>query len=382
MKTKFSLLLVALFFLVGCAGTGSPKKEAQDAGKRAKIQQEKADKAFDELDRGFDESGEIKEPELTGSPDAAPSPQSLPENVDYSSSRYLKATGMGQSDAEARRMAKAELSNIFESKISSEVLTSAKAFTDISGGEKFKKSIEHNISVISAVQLKGVQIGKTWYDKKSRVYYAEAVLDRYKAREQWNGDIEKIDTVIKAEFKNFSNLPSPVSHLIPIRKILKLWIEKEVLVSRLKVIGFPEPGFSDYNIKNLIEMIPQIRSKIRIYIAMEGDYARQIENAISRTLTGEGFNISNMRNGADVLVAGRVETEPVRLNNPDFKFVRARVSLAVTDLSSGTKVGDVSSNVRKGHISIKEAEHKAIQSVSKSVSKELIKQFSFEGLID
>ena len=70
------------------------------------------------------------------------------------------------------------------------------------------------------------------------------------------------------------------------------------------------------------------------------------------------------------------------LNNPDFKFARARVSLAVMDLISGAKVGDASSQVRKGHINLKEAEYKAVQAVSKTAAEELMKQFGFEGLIE
>ncbi len=385
MKVKLCILLTVLTILTGCLSGGSSAKKGSDArAARTTIQQEQADKAFRELEGGFDGTGELEEPKKSVPPKPRESRLSPPppsETKDYSSSRYLKATGIGQSDAEARRVAKSELSNIFESKISSEVMTSAKAITDSSGGESFKKSIEQNIRVMSAVALEGVEIGNTWFDEKSRAYYAEAVLDKYKARELWEDDIKRIDTLINAEYKNLSRLPSQVAKIAPIKKIFKLWLEKEVIVSRLKVIGFSAPGGSDDRISSLVELVTEIRSGMRIYIDIKGDDAAYVAKDISKVLTGEGFNISRMKNDADVLVAGRVATEPVNLNNPDFKFARARVSLTVTDLRTGNKVGDVSKNMRKGHVSMKEAEHKAIQSIAKAAADEFLKMFGFDGLM-
>ncbi len=71
----------------------------------------------------------------------------------FSSSKYLTAKGIGQSEPEARKQALAELSNIFESKVYNDTYTHAKLVVDSSKGEHVNRRIESNIRVVSSVQL-------------------------------------------------------------------------------------------------------------------------------------------------------------------------------------------------------------------------------------
>lgn len=296
------------------------------------------------------------------------------ESSNFPSSKYLTATGIGQSDSEARRQAVAELSNIFESKVFNDTYTHAKLVMDSAKGESVNRRIESNIRVVSSVRLEGVRIGKTW--QKGSEYYALAVLDRLKAREKWSGEIEKIDTKIEAELKALDTLQSKVLKLMPLNRILKLWIEKEILISRLRVIGFTDVNFAEYDIKSVIEMIPAIKATIRIYVEITGSHAGDVANQVARTLNNEGFIFSNSKADADALITGKVKIEPVNLNRQDFKFARAKVALSIIDSQTGSQIGAIVENTRAGHMNFDEAAHKAVKKVSTVVSEKLVEYFA------
>jgi len=369
----FSVLLI-LGWLWGCSGLDASRGMDGDTRARAEIQEENARRAHAELDGKND--GPPSSDEQALSQQANEMAVARPETSGKPSSQYIKAIGIGESDAEARKMAKAELSHIFQASISSQVLTNAKLYTDESGGEKFQKNVESKIQIVSGIQLRGVHIGRTWYDEKSRAYYAEAVLDRYRARDEWVEDIEDIDLKIQTEFKHIPFLKSPLSRLKPVQRILKLWIERDIIAGRLQVIGFSEPEADAYDLRSLFDMIAQIKTEMRIYISISGEYSKDVEGDIAAELTGEGFSLSPIKEGADVLVAGTLSTEALALDKPDWKFVRAKVVIDIIDLTSGISVGEVSHQTRKGRLDQKEAEYKAVKSASGAVSEKLVDFFS------
>lgn len=373
-KWFFVLLIVGCFW--SCSGLDARSGMDGDTRARAEIQKENARKAHEELDGGAGNAQPAEDKALSRQADEMAATASQSGIAGDASNRYIKAVGIGESDAEARKMAKAELSHMFESNISSQVLTSAKLYTDEFGGEKFQKSVESKIQIISGVQLRGVQVGRTWYDEKSRSYYAEALLDRYRAREEWVEDIEAIDLKIQTEFKHIPLLKSPISRLKPVQRILKLWIERDIIAGRLKVIGFSEPDADTYDLQTLFDMIAQIKAEMRIYVFISGEYSKDVEDAIAAELTGEGFSLSPIKEGADVLVAGSLTTELLALDKPDWKFVRAKVVVEIIDLASGIRVGEVSHQARKGRLDQKEAEYNAVRSASQAVSEKLVDFFS------
>jgi hypothetical protein len=150
MNIKRFSLMISLIFLSACV-TAPPAK----TGRSVESQHDRARSAFDELDdkpakpssrpapvkvRPSEDETSVSpsKPEVSR-PDIPPTPK------DFSSSRFLTAKGYGQSKPESINNAKAELSNIFEAKISSDVTTRVKAVTDSVKGDSFNKSIQSQI---------------------------------------------------------------------------------------------------------------------------------------------------------------------------------------------------------------------------------------------
>jgi hypothetical protein len=113
-----------------------------------------------------------------------------PSPADYPESSFFQAEGIGQSEREAGNEALAEMARIFESEVFSDTYDRASSYIDAAGDETYRARIESNIRVVSAVKLEGVRIIRTWFDNEKGNYHALAVLDRYKAKEDWQNGIE------------------------------------------------------------------------------------------------------------------------------------------------------------------------------------------------
>ena len=106
MNNKYRLLLILTIFFSSCVGTAAvPKKPVADTPVGVKA---------------------------------------------YTPSKYLTAEGLGQSESEARERAKAELSGIFEAKVSSEVINRVRSVVNSKDEETVTRDDEQNIRILSS----------------------------------------------------------------------------------------------------------------------------------------------------------------------------------------------------------------------------------------
>ncbi len=370
MKYRLFILLILIFFLAGCVTAPAKKSRSH------KQQQNSASTAFDELD------GRQTAPQKQAQPPVyskktqqavAPTPTTSynePEaTIDLASSRYLTAKGYGASKPEAIRQAKAELSNIFEAKISSEVKSKVRQVSDSIKGPSFKKSIQSKIRVESSIELEGVITGPV--KREQGEYVAVVALDKYKAKEDWGNDINKLNAKIDVLLKKSSSAKSKILKLIPLKKILGLWVEKEVLISRLRVLGFSSE-FPQKDLKPILINISNLKSSMLIDLDVSGAHAQTVRDSIAETLTDRGFKIGDYESDADILVTASVTIKKVKNNNPRFKFSRARVSLTILDSSTNNQVGQITADARGAGLNYDEAARKAVGKVTKKVWKKLV----------
>jgi hypothetical protein len=293
--------------------------------------------------------------------------------MEFPQSRYLTATGSGESKSEAKRNAKSEISNIFEAKISSDLTSNTTAIVDTKRGDSMKKIVRRNINVQSSVRLKGLFIGKTW--KQGSEHFAVAVLEKSKAKDGWLSEIEKVDNKIDAQFKVVEKQVSKVTKLKPLKTIVNLWLKKQAIISRLRVIGYAAPSANKHDIKSVFEKIPAIKSDIKVYVSVKGVRGREITDIIAKYLTKANFKFTGFSKRADVLILGKSKAERVRNNNMDFVFARAKLFLSLIDVKTGVKIGEIVEDRRKGALNINEAVHKAIKGVSKKAALKVVEYF-------
>ncbi|MFA6008595.1 MAG: hypothetical protein WC799_01330 [Desulfobacteraceae bacterium] len=383
MKKHLIFILLSFFVFSSCVSAPVQKKETRTV----KSQHERAKSAFNELD----DKPSIEEPivEETPEPVVAPKKTTRPkivekaspppkvsaaeEPIDFSSSRFLTAKGYGSSKPESIIHAKAELSNIFQAKISSDVTSKIKQVTDSIKGDSYTKSLQSQIQVVSDIELEGLQIGET---QKERSEYVTTVgLDKIKAKEKWERDIKKVDTEIDILINKSNAARSKILKLLPLKKVLGLWVEREVTISRLRVIGFASE-FERKDLKNILQTIADIKSEMLIDIDISGSQGPALRDKVAEILTDNGFKIGDFESKSDVSISGSVKIDEVKNNNPRFKFARATVSLNINDSNSKSQVGQVSENDRGAGLNYEEATHLSIKKVSEKVSDKLIQYFN------
>jgi hypothetical protein len=338
MKYIFYLLFAIFFIISGCAGKVWTKDDVGD---------------------------QVKGPS-----------RQMSQISEFPSSKYLRATASGQSDKEARSQAKAELSNIFESQVFSHTINKVKSVTHSGEEEKVSRDAEQNVRVLSSVDLKGLEIGKVWFEEKEKLYYALAVLDRHKARENWQRESEGIDSKIGAAYKARHSLKSSFTKLQALRKMNLLWIEKEVIVSRLRVLGFQDVSTEDYDIKKIFSEIEEIKANLLIYVKInEGDYGRVVSETLSEKLSNEGYVLTDDKGRANIMLRGSVNVKPLELDNADWQFARAMAVISIIDTDSGLTVGEISDNKRAAHINLSEASIKSVKGVASLISDKVLQYF-------
>ncbi len=294
---------------------------------------------------------------------------------EFPAERYLTATGIGETEAEARRAAVAEMSQIFESKVLAETFASAQSIIGESNQESFTKEVESSVRMVSAVELKGVRIGKTWKAESGGPYYALAVLDKLQARRSWDGEIETLETAMEGTKSALAAAHSDFRKLQAQNQMMTLWLQRESIRSRLRVIGFAGMREDEDDIRKIAKTAAEIRERLKIFIAVDGEKGDVVENVLGRRLTENGYNLVLNETEADILLQGDLRLENVNLQNPQVRFVRAMVHLRLLDRAENREMGDVTEDVRKGHVDRSEAARNAVESVAEMAADKMIAFF-------
>lgn len=298
-------------------------------------------------------------------------------NIDlkYPEEEYLSTTGIGRSEKLARENAIAEMSNYFESKVTSDISNKVKSIVT-SGGERVTRKSEQQLRIISSVELKGVEITGTWYDQSQMFYYAVAALHKKRARNNWQREIDLLDNMIEAKLSSTDILKSPFAKLSPLKEAEKMWIKRATIVSRLNVLGYADRSKPDYEIKKLISQIAKIKASIKIKVNIKGhENASDVADLISEMLTKKDYLLTK-GTGANIYINGNVRVKSVNLNSTDWKFSRATISISIVDAITGSTIAELSENKRQGHSTYEEAGHKAVKKASQLIKEKLSKFFN------
>jgi len=301
-----------------------------------------------------------------------PSTPSLGEqSFDFPETRFLTAKGGGDTEADARRQALAELSSIFESSIQSQTTSLATSSLGPDNVELFEKTIKSRIQVISSVRLEGAKIGTTWQDAATGNFHALAVLDRMDAGRNWSNEMERLDNRLRAEAFALETITGQLSRMAALNRIISMAIERHSLESRMMVIDYPTSKL-ELDLSPIFLELAAIQSKLRFYIDITGEHGTIAGKILSQALSQNRILITLDMDKADAWVMGRVEVTPMSLANPKIVFVRAAGNVEVFETDSHDLFTDITENLRKGHVDQNEATHKAVMAISQRISQRLL----------
>lgn len=283
------------------------------------------------------------------------------------------AKGYGQSRPEAIRRAKAELSNIFQSRIESDVSSITRVTTDSAHGSALTKSVRSKIRVASSVELEGVEVGEV--TKKGREYMAVVAINRARSAQKWRRSLAKINTRIRVEEKAAQASPGKLTTLKHLNNAMVLFIERETLISRLRVIGAPAKNDHPGSFESLVSRLQAVKTNFRISFETRAN-GQGLTHTLAQELTKAGFFVGGSKNTSDAILRVSLTLSPVKNNNPHFKFMRAVADVSIIDPTSRKIVGHLNESQRGAHLSIEEAGVKAVKKLSGTLSEKIVAYFN------
>ncbi|GHV80304.1 hypothetical protein AGMMS49944_20950 [Spirochaetia bacterium] len=341
-KSEIRALVCALVFLSGCAGT--PPADTREAEAVAA-----ANAAL-------------------GAMNGQPLWVNTPEAV-YPRNAFVSAVGSGNNRDQAEKSAFAALSSVFRQTLRADQ-TIATSFQEAVKNGAAASWIE-NTSVDSAIRtstsmdLVGAEIREVWSDGK--IFYAVAVMEKagtapvYTRMIQDNQKI--IDTLIAVPASDRNSMDS----LARFQFAATLAELNKVFANVLSVIGAPVPAGlkapEDFRLEaaNIMKTIP-------VSVTVQNDRDGRIRAAFTSALSAAGFRAGDTNSRYQL--QARLSFTEVQLPGQTNKFTRYVIDGNFTNTSTGAVLFPYNINGREGHITLPEAENRAVKAAEDKIKGE------------
>jgi hypothetical protein len=290
--------------------------------------------------------------------------------------------GYGPDRQSAENHARSEVAKIFHSEIESQTEVYQEYLQTASkGGSVETESVDiEQISRVSTQKvLSGVRISQVYHETKpDRLFYALAVLDRGQSAAILRQIIQGLDREIQ---RLMAMAAEENDELITI-KYLKHAIEKHILRelynTELRIVsrwgrGLPPPiPFSEIT-RRLDGLL--LRDFL-IGLSVTGTRSEEIIEALLEGLNRQGFSVSDDLGKADIWVRGVVEIEPLDRGATEWKYVQWRVHFDLIDQKGGAVFGSVNQTGREGHISLLQAETRAVRKIRRTLTTDIPREMT------
>ena len=378
-----------LLILMGCAAQPQPRDQMSEA----EIQS-RSDRAFADL--AAEESGSASrqpEPSTTGparvgtitgeSTASAPVIEGdRPDWIDgpgsrFPHDRYLTAVGYAADRSTAEDRARAEIAKIFYSDIRSSNQTYQEILETTTGG-KTSSTESVNFEEITRVStdkiLSGVRIAQIYQASgPDQQFYALAVLDRYQAEQILTNKIKGLDRDIAGLYSQALEQGDRLTQVQYLQRTIQKHILRQAYNTELRIVSAggsgiaPSVSFSE--IKTRLSDV--LLRDFFIALTIKGSRAVEIQQSLIEALNQKGFSISEEIDNANVLARGTIEIKPIDQGASDWKFVRWQAFFELVDQKGGAVFGSVKRSGKAGHLTLAEAEARAIRKMRKALSTEI-----------
>jgi hypothetical protein len=350
----FSFLF--LLSLGGCAGA-PPARDNREADAVAS-----ADAALRAMDGGG----------LAGSPGPAPRTGGArpawvdsPEAV-YHRGRYVAAVGSGNSREQAERNAFVALSSVYSLSLQADQRITNSYQDMVKNGQTADwyedSSLEESIRTSTAMDLIGAEIRDVW--SGNGAHYAVAVMENAQTERLYTRMILENQRVIDI----LTDIPvagrNNMDAFARFQFAVTLAEANKVFANVLSVIGAPVPPEMRQSEEYRLASAEIIRA-IPVSVIVEGDRENRIRSAFAAALTTAGFRTGG--NNAPYQLQARLSFSEVQLPNQPNKFVRYVLDGNFVDTRGGEILFPYNINGREGHLSIPEAEVRALRAAETKI---------------
>jgi hypothetical protein len=317
---------------------------------------------------------------LAGPPSAAALPAAVdtggakpawvdsPEAV-YGRGSFVAAVGSGNSREQAEKNAFAALSSVYRMSLQADQRIANSYQEMVINGKTSDwyegASLEESIRTSTAMDLVGAAIRNVWSD--GSLYYALALMENARTAQLYGRMIRDnqriIDTLTDIPAADRNNMDG----LARFQFAITLAEANKVFANVLSVIGAPVPAEMRQDEDYRLERTAIIRA-IPVSVVVEGDRENRIRSAFAAVFTGEGFRTGE--NDSPYRLQARISFSEVQLPNQINKFVRYVLEGNFVDSATGEILFAYNANGREGHLSLSEAEDRALRAAETKVRED------------
>jgi hypothetical protein len=290
----------------------------------------------------------------------------------YNKSQYVAAVGYAASRDMAEKNALANLVAIFGQNIKADqAITNTyneAVKNGVTAGWTDSIAMQNTIKTSASMDtLVGAEIKEIWQDKKNKVFYAVAVMEKAKTVQLYN-------EMIKANQYVINNLlamnQTEKNSLEGFSRYQFVAIVADINITYgnvLQVIGSPLPAELAKGDNYRIEA-QNIAKAIPVAIVIKNDKSERIQGAFTKVFSDIGFRSGG--NNSRFILYVDITISPVDLPNNTNKFVRIELGADLTDTSLNTILLPFNINSREGHTTVTEAENRAYMVAERKINEE------------
>jgi hypothetical protein len=294
-----------------------------------------------------------------------------PEAV-YNRNSFVAAAGSAGSREQAEKNAFAALSSVYRLSLQADQTITNSYQEMVKNGRTSDwyegVSMEESIRTSTAMDLVGAEIRDVWSD--GSLVYAVAVMENAQTSRLYTQMIQDnqriIDTLTNIPAAGRNNMDS----LARFQFAITLAEANKVFANVLSVIGAPVPPGMRQSEDYRLESAAILRA-MPVSVTVEGDRENRIRSAFASALTEAGFRTGGT--GDAYQIQARLSFSEVQLPNQPNKFVRYTLDGNFVDSSGGEVLFPYNINGREGHLSISEAEARAVRTAEARIKDDYAK---------
>ena len=297
-----------------------------------------------------------------------------PEAV-FSRNSFVAATGSGNTRDQAEKNAFTALSSVYRLSLQADQTITNSYQEMVRNGQTADwyegASLEESIRTSTAMDLVGAAIRDVWSDGSS--FYAVAVMENAQTARLYAQMIRDNQRIIDTLTDIPAGKRNNMDGLARFQFATTLAEANKVFANVLSVIGAPVPAEMRQSEEYRLESAAIIRT-IPVSVAVEGDRENRIRSAFAATLTAAGFRTGGTN--APYQLQARISFSEVQLPNQANKFVRYVLDGNFVDTATGQVLFPYNVNGREGHLSISEAETRALRAAETKIKEDYAQTLS------
>jgi hypothetical protein len=293
----------------------------------------------------------------------------------YPEREYLAGVGESDTPKAAEDRAYGVIARIFKAAVDSRTTELEKYLqTETKGKTEVQRqvAIEEMTKVTSEKVLENVKIAERWQDKTTARYYALAVINRSHAAAALKERINSLDVEAKTLLKIAKDTTDKFEKIRTLRRTIRILISRDLYNTDLRVINPIGKGLENLiNLTNIIQELEVFLAKeFNVYVTVAGNNSYAVTRSIIEGLNREGFSVLRKvvdANMADLLIVGEAALWKADIPDPKWKYVRWCSDFQLIDTKNGKTFGAISRSGKEGHLTLSEAENKAMAVMQKEI---------------